>query len=395
MPSTIEQLVCPTTDEHLRNSEGAVIELRDGSLLLAHTRFRAGSSSDFAPSDIVTCVSEDGAHTWSEPQIVARGDDEQGNVLSASLLRLGSGSLALFYDRLAFIKGPGYSTGNMDDIDCPHHRLMMSISEDEGQTWSAPRDLNRRGEHSLVLLNDTAVRLSSGRLILPTYCGHSPHAPDPEFVQPILSDDDGQTWFPSDYRLGRRGGDLSESSIVERADGSLLMTSRTGAGYLYACESRDQGETWSKPSPTDLPASGTPTSLRRVPGSDDIVLLWNQVDNREWMGGFGRHRLTAAISHDGGATWTHRRNLESLDDRTFIGPEQGGLRGEMGRITDQHARDELRRELGLKPEGYMLAEYTSMIFVGDHAIITYDVAPAPGCALKLRVLPVGWFYEND
>lgn len=54
----------------------------------------------------------------------------------------------------------------------------------------------------------------------------------------------------------------------------------------------------------------------------------------------------------------------------------------------------IRRELGLWTEGYALTEYTSMIFVADQAVITYDVVPAPGCALKLRVLPVSWFYEN-
>ena len=95
-----------------------------------------------------------------------------------------------------------------------------------------------------------------------------------------------------------------------------------------------------------------------------------------------------------GATWRLRRNLESLDDRTFIAPEEDGASGDTGRITDAQDHDAIRRELGLWTEGYALTEYTSMIFVADQAVITYDVVPAPGCALKLRVLPVSWFYEN-
>ena len=391
----LESIVCPNRDENQRNSEASVINLRDHRLLLAWTRFRGGSGSDFAPSDIATRTSADEGRTWSEPQIVATGNDAEGNVLSASLLRLGTGALALFYGRLSFVKKASYTKGDRDDISCPWHVLEMIVSIDEGATWSVPRRLNQPGEHSLVLLNDSAVRLSDGRLILPTYRGHSPYAPDPEFVQPVLSDDDGATWFPAACRLGRPGGDLSESSVIERTDGSLLMLSRTSSGFVYACESRDRGETWSQPAPTDLPASGTPTSLRRVPGSDDFVLLWNQVDTREWTAGFGRHRLTAAISHDGGATWRHRRNLESLDDRTVIAPEDGGPRGEAGRITTPQDQEVIYRELGLQPGGHAMAEYPSMIFVGDRAVITYDVVPAPGCALKLRILPVSWFYENE
>ena len=65
--SSVESIVCPNSDENLRNSEGAVIDLRDGSLLLAWTRFRCGSSSDFAPSDIVTSMSTDGGRRWSDP----------------------------------------------------------------------------------------------------------------------------------------------------------------------------------------------------------------------------------------------------------------------------------------------------------------------------------------
>lgn len=115
----LESIACPNRGENQRNSEGSVIDLRNRRLLLAWTRFRGGSGSDFAPSDIATRTSADAGRTWSEPQIVAAGNDAEGNVLSASLLRLGTGALALFYDRLSFVKDPGYTKGDMDDISCP------------------------------------------------------------------------------------------------------------------------------------------------------------------------------------------------------------------------------------------------------------------------------------
>ncbi len=412
MSEQIELIVAPTDGkENLRNSEGSIVVLNDNSLLLSYTRFRGGSSSDFAPADIVTRASSDGGRTWTQPSIVARGSETlvskqmSGHVLSTSFVRLGSGAIALFYGRTTYTKGPGYHLGNMNDISMYCFRQITRISQDEGQSWSEERDITVPGEHSQVLLNDSAVHLSSGRLILPNYHGLSPYAADPEFVQPLISDDDGKNWFLSKYRVCSRKegrGCLSESSVVERSDGSLLMMSRTGEGYVYRCESQDQGETWSEPLKTDLPASGTPTSLRRVPNSDDLLLLWNQVRRLETQYGFNRHRLTAAISADGGYTWKHRRNLESLDDQTYIAPEEGGTFDEKLRIRaldDQMAK---MGELGLSDRGPKLVAYPSLVFSERQALITYIVVPTRptselprGCSLKLRILPVEWFYEYD
>ncbi len=141
---------------------------------------------------------------------------------------------------------------------------------------------------------------------------------------------------------------------------------------------------------TFLPASGTPTSMRRVPHSDDILLLWNQVSSEERKWGFGRHRLTTAVSSDGGRTWRHRRNLESLNDRTYIPPKEAGPGGNpAGRVTSKDAVILKLKELGLSETGIRVAEYSSLLFVGDKAVITYDVGGpllSPGVSLRLRVL---------
>lgn len=120
----LELMVAPVSRTNRRNSEASVIDLADGSLLLAYTRFRAGSVHDIGPADIVTCVSTDGGRNWTDPKVVAKGDDGTGNVLSASLLRLGSGAIALFYCKLTDVKGTGV-----------FHDLKMRVSHDEGKTW--------------------------------------------------------------------------------------------------------------------------------------------------------------------------------------------------------------------------------------------------------------------
>ena len=50
------------------------------------------------------------------------------------------------------------------------------------------------------------------------------------------------------------------------------------------------------------------------------LLVWNQISTKELLSGQLRHRLSTAISKDSGKTWTHFRNLESLDDRDSPGP---------------------------------------------------------------------------
>jgi hypothetical protein len=113
--------------------------------------------------------------------------------------------------------------------------------------------------------------------------------------------------------------------------------------------------------------------------------------------GFARHRLTAAISSDGGKTWRHRRNLESLNERTYIPPEEGGPLRPERKITSKEVRAEKMRQLNLNETGIRVAEYSSLLFVGNKAVITYDVVGRglpPGVSLKLRVLPISWFYEN-
>ena len=122
----------------------------------------------------------------------------------------------------------------------------MRAFSDEGLTWSEEALLNPQGEFSQVLLNDSAVRLSSGRLILPNYHGLSPFA-DTEFVQPMFSDDYGRTWERSEFRLSAKEllekGGFSESSLAELPDGRLLLVSRTGVGFVYKCYSSDSGNT--------------------------------------------------------------------------------------------------------------------------------------------------------
>lgn len=77
--------VFPAGKEFPRNSEGAVIERADGSLLLVATRFYGGAE-DEAEAHLAARESRDGGRTWTAPVVVQENIGAR-NVMSASLAR--------------------------------------------------------------------------------------------------------------------------------------------------------------------------------------------------------------------------------------------------------------------------------------------------------------------
>jgi hypothetical protein len=143
-------LVIDPSTENPRNSEGDIIELKDGRLCLIYTRF-VGGSGDHAAADLVRRTSDDDGRNWSDDGIVVRRPGGL-NVMSVSLLRLAGGQIALFYLR------------KTSEEDC---RPLMCISIDETETWSQPTVCITDKVGYYVLNNDHAVQLGSGRIILP------------------------------------------------------------------------------------------------------------------------------------------------------------------------------------------------------------------------------------
>ncbi|MEI6971358.1 MAG: sialidase family protein [bacterium] len=106
-----------------RNSEGAFVTLTDGRILFAWSRYRGESWADEARADIAARFSSDGGKTWSPEERILVSNEVACNVMSASLLRLQDGRIALFCLRKNSL------------CDC---RLWMRTSADEGDTWSEP-----------------------------------------------------------------------------------------------------------------------------------------------------------------------------------------------------------------------------------------------------------------
>jgi len=284
-----EVVVAPVGPNNPRNSEAAILPLKDGSLLLGWTEFYAGSGADHAPARIVGRVSKDGGRTWG-PKYTLVENDGRCNVMEVNFLRLRDDRIALFHCQK-----------NTESTDC---RVMMRTSSDEGKTWGPAKQLSPDGTYT-GLTNGRCIRLRSGRILLEAWEGG--------FSYVYLSDDDGATWRES-QRVKPRDG-CWEPACVELKDGRVLMLMRTQMGGQYKSLSKDGGNTWTEPVPTPLVGTAAPVSISRVPTTGDLLAIWNRNP-----GAKKRNPLTAAISKDEGETWTHLRNIEDDPDDAWAYP---------------------------------------------------------------------------
>ncbi len=296
--------VFPATDTHPRYSEGSIVARRDGSLLYAVTEF-AASASDFATARIVARTSSDAGRTWSETSTLQENVGRQ-NTMSVSFCRLGppeapGSPLAMFY----LVKN-GYN-----DL-----HVWIRTSDDDEKAFGRPvRATMAAGYH--VMNNDRVTRLDSGRLVLPISSTADVRTDNHFRSHCLLSDDQGRTWTRSrgtvDY--GRRGA--MEPEVLELDDGRLLMTLRTQLGHIAASYSGDQGDSWQPAVDWGVRAPESPATVRRIPSTGDLLLVWNDTFEAGADHGGRRNPLTLAVSRDEGKTWNQVRNIEAEKGHSY------------------------------------------------------------------------------
>lgn len=327
-------LVAPVTKRYPRNTEGSIVELRDGTLLLAWSRF-TGGTSDHSTGEIAAMKSTNGGRTWGRPYVLQPNIGRQ-NVMSASLLRLRSGKIALYF----LIKNSN------SDL-----HLWQRISSDEAKTWSRLEKVTLDAGYNIVN-NDRVVQLKSGRLIAPVSYTPDIGKPEPLVSFVVYSDDEGRSWKRSSPDLEAPVRGAMEPGVAELADGRLLMIIRTSTGYIYRSWSGDKGATWSKAEQTDIVSPESPATLKVLPNGRDLLLVWN--NNPEALKNYRARRnpLTLAVSRDNGITWENVRDIEDSPISSYA--------------------------------------YTSVLYVGDRAILTYYDTEnwGKGLALRLRSIPL-------
>ena len=291
--------------EHPRLSEGSFVTLKSGKILFIYSRFRGGAA-DHSPAELVSTVSAAGGGTWSKDHRVVVDNPTGENVMSVSFLRLQSGRIALFY----LVKN--------SLLDC---RPVVRFSDDEAETWSAPVTVTTAPGY-FVLNNDRVIQLKSGRLIVPLAL-HRSRGNDGKSYQLwdsrgiavwCLSDDEGKTWREaSDWWAMpvRSTSGFQEPGVVELADGNIFTWARTDLGAQFGGGSTDGGEHWPMLEKTELASPNSPTSIKRIPGTTDLLAIFNDHSGKFEFPKGRRSPLVAAISSDGGKTWPRRKIIES------------------------------------------------------------------------------------
>ena len=204
--------------------------------------------------------------------------------------------------------------------------LQMVYSDDDGETWEGPFNLNQDVKEEWMSFCGTSpgtgVQLRSGRLVIPIYYNgdHKRHFS----ASVVYSDDGGATWkrgkSPNDGRIfeGRQidsrtldteAAATHEATLIERADGSLLMLMRNQhpSGKVAATVSTDGGETWGdvyfareiteifcQPNAVPWPTEDCP----------ERVVFANASQMRPYRG-----RGVLRLSEDGGRTWIASRTF--------------------------------------------------------------------------------------
>lgn len=307
-PKVLQNLVLAPSPANPRNSEGDFINLKDGRILFVYTHF-TGGVHDAPASYLASRVSSDGGKSWSDRDETVIDAKVHGVpiIASVSLLRLKDDRIALFY----LVK--------KTDVDS---QMVMRTSSDETRTWSEATACTS-GPGYFLVTNSRVVQLKSRRIIFPAARHEVPQSPeglDRGVVTCFSSDDNGTSWHASKGNveaMANSHSGLKDPVIVELKDGRLMMLMCIHLHPLFQSFSADAGDTWSTPQATDLATPVSTASIKRIPSTGDLMLVWNDHAHSDPALKNKRTPLTAAISKDEGKTWESRKTLYSDSDGTY------------------------------------------------------------------------------
>lgn len=225
-----------------------------------------------------------------------------------------------------------FAEGRATQRDHAENDIVMKRSTDSGKTWSALQVIHENGTNCLS--NPTAViARETGRVLMmyQRYAkGFDEHKAEPGLDGPRVcrtflqhSDDDGVTWSkpreitaqvkrPTEVTSTATGPGIGIQLVRGPHAGRILMPFNQGPygkWKVYAVISDDGGETWRYGQTAEEGAPGHANEVQFVELNDGTVML----NARNQGGGLKQRKI--AISRDGGGTWSTTQH-----DATLIEP---------------------------------------------------------------------------
>ena len=310
-----------------------LIETRPGRLL-AICEGRKRNSSDAGDIDTVFKISDDGGVTWGPLQVLwDDGENTCGNPCAVRDRQ--SGTLWLLH---TWNRGDDHEPAIIDQTSRDTRRVFVSSSRDDGQTWSAPReitaDVKRDNWTWYATGPGTGIQLErgphAGRLVIP--CDHIEAGTKRYYSHVVYSDDQGQTW-----KLGGTTpqDQVNECEVVERSDGALWLNMRSydpARKARQSAVSRDGGLSWDEQRIVNElidPICQATVHRLRWPDSErpGLILFANAASLK-------RERMTVRASLDEGQTWPMARLVHAgpaaYSSLCTVGGDEAGLLYESG-----------------------------------------------------------------
>lgn len=325
----------------------SLIVTNDGTVL-AFCNNRKDSGQDHADEVDLVLIRKPLGENWEEPRAIATAPGWICGIGSAVYDPVSDTARCTFGRSAAAIREwKDYTKEELEEIerrvrekaerDGIRPGSYVAISNDSGKTWSeepqilAPTQVEYTDgtQHSVtsgchgsshgILLKHGA---HAGRLVCPSRFSIGDYSTMEtikyhSYNNCIYSDDRGKTWKTSQpVQIG-----TGEGTLIEREDGTLLYNSRAyyQDGKRRTAVSRDGGETWGEFSVDEFliedAYQGCNASFLRVEresfdgadkyfpeGARAITVFLNPRAAK-------RENMTACVSFDDGATWTHTKRI--------------------------------------------------------------------------------------
>lgn len=278
---------------HVQTHASSLVELKDGRI---RAFWFSGSREGASDVTVNSAVFDPVKDEWgAEQEVASRASTQRalhryvsklGNPVAA---RAADGTLRLFYVTVSLGGWAGSS-------------ITMMTSNDDGETWSAPRRLITSPFINIsTLVKGTPFLYADGSMGVPAY-----HESFSKFAE-ILHLDTADNVIDKQRLASAGQGTLQPVVLLKSPNDALVLTRYSGKDNPHLARSlttEDGGQHWSGVKKSSFPNPDAALSATALPDGRLLAVLNHQER--------GRDSLSLMLSTDGGVNWKELRRLEEM-----------------------------------------------------------------------------------